>query len=282
VEFLGHTVSHRGMEMDQHKVDAVRDWPQLRSAKDIQQFLGLTGYYRKFVKGYAELALPLYRLLGKKVPFVWDQPQQASFEALKRAITDQPVLMLPDRTQPYEMHTDASDFAIGAVLYQRCPDTGNLRPVSFESHKLNPAETRYATHEKELLAVVHALKVWRIYLVGGPVLVKTDHAALQWFNTQPKLNQRQTRWSIAMQEHDVQFAYLPGKSNIVADALSRRLDLQVCMCYQTSAAIPTWHTHRAGSIHHPDGTGRGEYGSTAPENSSRRGEYGSTAPENSH
>jgi hypothetical protein len=227
VEFLGHVISHKGMEMDQHKVSAVREWPVLKSVKDVQQFLGLTGYYRKFIKDYAELALPLYKLLNKGVPFEWEAGQQIAFESLKAAVTDNPVLMLPDRTAPYEMHTDASDFAIGAVLYQKCPMDGTLRPIAFESHKLTPAQSRYATHEKELLAVVHALKVWKMYLVGGPVLVKTDHAALKWFNTQPKLTQRQARWSIAMQENDVQFVYLPGKSNIVADALSRRPDLQV-------------------------------------------------------
>jgi hypothetical protein len=138
----------------------------------------------------------LLKLLKKGAPFSWGQ-QQTAFELLQLATTEQPVLMLSAANEPYEMHPDASGFAIGAVLYKNPAETGQSRPIAFESHKLTPAETRYVTHEKELLAVVHALKVWKVYLVGGPVLVRTDHAALIWFNTQPKLTRRQARWSIA-------------------------------------------------------------------------------------
>ncbi len=126
--------------------------------------------------------------------------------------------MLPRPDEPYEMHTDASDFAIGAVLYQKDAASGELRPIAYESHKLSDVQRRYATHERELLAVVHALKVWRMYLVGVPVTVRTDHAALEWFHTQPKLSQRQARWSIAMQEHNVTFKYVPGRVNVVAQS----------------------------------------------------------------
>jgi hypothetical protein len=161
---------------------------------------------------------------------VREEPQQSAFEALKAATTEAPVLILLRSDQPYEMHTDASDFAIGAVLYQRCPQADILRPVAFESHKLNPAQSRYATDGKELLAVIHALKVWRMYLVGGLVTVRTDHAALEWLKTQPKLPQRQARWSIALQEHNVDFKYVAGKSNVVADALNRQPDLQLEAC----------------------------------------------------
>jgi hypothetical protein len=114
------------------------------------------------------------------------------------------------------------------VLYKTSVETGQWRPIAFESHKLTPGETRYATHEKELLAVVHAPKVWRMYLVGGLVLVITDHAALTWFNTQLKLTQKQARRSIAMQEQamHVIFIHQTGKANVVADALSRRPDLE--------------------------------------------------------
>ena len=133
------------------------------------QFVGLTNYYRKFVKSYAAITVPLYELLKKDTPFVWGEQQQAAFEALKAALTEAPLLMLPRPDKPYEMHTDASDFAIGAVLYQEDAVSGELRPIAYESHKLSEVQRRYATHERELLAVVHALKVWRMYLVGCPV-----------------------------------------------------------------------------------------------------------------
>ena len=148
--------------------------------------------------------------------------------------------MLPRPNEPYEMHTDASDFAIGAVLYQEDAVSSELRPIAYKSHKLSEVQQRSKAHKRELLAVLHALKVWRMYLVGCPVTVRTEHAALERFNTQPKLSQRQARWSIAMQEHKVTFKYVPGRVNVVTDALSPRPDLQAATAtFEFRARTPT-------------------------------------------
>jgi hypothetical protein len=185
------------MEMDQQKVSIVREWPVQKSVNDVQQFLGLTGYYRKFIKDHAELAFPLYKLLNKGVTFEWEAEQQLAFESLEQqSPTIQSSCYL---TGLHHMkYIQMPRILLLARSYIRCV---------FESHKLTPGQSRYATHEKELLAVVHALKARHAltakHHVGGPNLVKTDHATLKWFNTQPKLTQRQTRWSIAMQENDI-------------------------------------------------------------------------------
>ena len=155
VEFLGHVVSADGIGMDRHKVQAGQDWPQPRTVQEIMPFVGLTHYYRKFVRSYAAVTVPLYELL-KETPFVWEEQQQAEIEALKAALIEAPLLMLPRPDEPYEMHTDASDFAIGAVLYQEDAVSGELRPIAYESHKLSQVQRRYAMHEREMLAVVHA------------------------------------------------------------------------------------------------------------------------------
>ena len=190
VEFLGHFVNASGIRMDERKVQTVRDWPVPRTVSDLRSFLGLAGYYRKFVAGFARIAAPLTDLLRKDVSFAWSPEAQSAFDALKSALTTAPVLALFDPNAPAEIvvHTDASDFAIGAVLSQ------GGRPIAFESRKLTSAEQGYATHDREMLAIVHALRAWRPYLHGRKPLVYTDHSSLRHFLEQPQLNDRQTRW----------------------------------------------------------------------------------------
>jgi hypothetical protein len=185
VEFLGHLVSDQGLAVDPHKIDTIRDWPQPKNIHELRSFLGLASYYRRFVPGFSKVAAALTSLLHKDQPYLWKEEQESAFQQLKNLLMSTPVLCLPDPSLPFLVTTDASDLAIGAVLSK---DQGRGdQPVAFESRKLTPAEKNYATYEKELLAIIHALKVWRIYLEGRPFSVITDHASLEYLHIQQTL-----------------------------------------------------------------------------------------------
>ena len=221
VDFLGHTISAKGISMDEHKVKAIQDWPQPANLKELRSFLGLAAYYMKFVPHHAAIAAPLTDLLHHDAKWDWTPACQQSFSALKQAVSAADVLAIPDPNQGFTVATDASDYAIGAVLEQ------NGRPVAFESRKLSPTERRWPTHEKELLAIVHALKTWRVYLDAGRVRLITDHASLRFLDTQKTLTPKQARWKESLASYDLDIQYRPGHTNVVADALSRRPDLQL-------------------------------------------------------
>lgn len=225
-EFLGHIISKDGLKTNAGLVKAIREWPVPTTQRHVMQFLGLTNFYHQYIDHYADIALPLTALLGSTTTFTWEKAQQGAFEALKEAVTTAPVLRIFDPALLTAIETDASGFAIGAVLFQT-DSNGQSRPVAFTSRKLSPAERNYPTHEQELLAVVHALKTWRYYLDGSHFIVYTDHATLQHFPTQPNLTRRQARWMELLQEYDFTFKYKPGKDNVVPDALSRRPDHKV-------------------------------------------------------
>ena len=223
VEYLGHVVSAKGVRMDSSKVSAVENWPVPRGTKELGSFLGLAGYYRKFIKHFAQRVHPMSELLKQKVAWKWEDRQQAAFEDLKRAMTSAPVLAIPDPEKPYRVFTDSSAFGTGGVLLQ---DHGKgWQPCAYLSHKLTDAETRYKVHEQELLGVIHALKAWRPYLEGASFKVNSDHESLMDLATQPKLSRRQARWVEFLQAYDCRIEYVPGKDN-QADALSRRPDMK--------------------------------------------------------
>ena len=222
-EFLGHVISKDGIHTNAGLVKAIREWPRPSKQKDVQQFIGLAQFYHQYINNFADIALPLTALLGEGVPFSWDEDKERAFAALKDAVSNAPVLRIFDPDLATTVETDASGFAIGAVLFQT-DEHGVSRPVAFTSRKLNSAERNYPTHEQELLAVVHALRTWRYYLDGSHFIVYTDHATLRHFPTQPKLTRRQARWMELLQEYDFDFKYKRGADNIVPDALSRRPD----------------------------------------------------------
>jgi hypothetical protein len=222
VEFLGHVVDKHGVHMDDNKLTAIKEWPTPKTVTDLRSFLGLANYYRRFNKDHAKMCAPLTDLFKKGVEFVWTPRHQQVMDNIKASLTSAPTLILPDHSLPYRIHTDASNFALGAVLMQ---DQGNgHQPLAFESRKLTPAEVNYPVHDREMLAIVHAFKVWRCYLDNTHVDVFTDHNTLIHFFKQPNLNPRQTRWSAHLAQFDYTLHYIKGVANVVADALSRRPD----------------------------------------------------------
>ncbi|CAI7903234.1 unnamed protein product, partial [Closterium sp. NIES-53] len=189
VQFLGHMVSAEGVYVDPRKIEAVKKWKVPKNMKELQQFLGFTNYYNRFVPQYAKIAAPLTDLLKKDTPFKWDTPHQQAMEQLQTALTTAPVLILPDPEKDYVVEADASDQAVGAVLMQ---DHGNcLQPIAYLSKKLHGAELNYPIHDKEALAIVVAFKAWRCYLEGAKTTVYTDHCSLKYLKSQPTLSRRQ-------------------------------------------------------------------------------------------
>nr|XP_010315745.1 uncharacterized protein LOC101248530 [Solanum lycopersicum] len=231
VHFLGHTISHGKIHMDSDKIAAINNWEAPTKVPELRSFLGLANYYRRFIFNYSAIAAPLTDLLKKDRDWNWSAACQAAFERLKLAVTEDPVLALPDFSKPFEVHTDASDFSIGGVLMQEG------HPIAYESRKLNEAEQRYSAHEKEMTAVVHCLRTWRHYLLGAHFVVKTDNVVTTYFQSQKKLSAKQARWKDYLAEFDFTLEYKPGKANVVADALSRRTSLAAIVSSSSSSLV---------------------------------------------
>ena len=229
VSFLGHIVSHHGVSMQQHKVAAVRAWKVPVNVTEVRSFLGLANFYRRFVQGYAEIARPLTDLTRKaedgEPSFTWGPEAQRAFDELKRRVASAPVLAHPDPQRPWVINADASKHALGAVL-QQPQDDGTLRPVAYWSYKLKAAERNYSATELELMALVLSTKEWRVYLHGSPhdIQLLSDHKPLMYLNGKEQLNQRLTNWNEQLGDYTFVVSYVPGKDNVVADALSRRAD----------------------------------------------------------
>jgi len=216
VSFLGHVVNKNGLAVDPAKVQAVVEWEQPTSVREIRSFLGLAGYYRRFIEGFSSLSGPLTTLTKKNTPFVWSDKCEASFQELKRRLVTAPVLTLPMESVGYVVYTDASKKGLGCVLMQ------HGRVVAYASRQLKEHEKNYPTHDLELVAIVYALKIWRHYLYGEECEIHTDHQSLKYIFTQRDLNMRQRRWLEVLKDYDSKMFYHPAKANVVADALSRK------------------------------------------------------------
>lgn len=221
VAYLGHIVTPDGVKPNPDKIQAIKNFPLPKTEKQIKGFLGLLGYYRKFIKDFAKLTKPLTKCLKKENKINIDDPEYLScFNMCKNLLINEPILQYPDFSQPFVITTDASNYAIGAILSQG--KIGNDLPISYASRTLNSSETKYSTTEKELLAVVWAVKYFRPYIFGRKFKIVTDHKPLQWlFSIKEHTNSKLARWRLRLEEYDYEIIYKKGISNKNADALSR-------------------------------------------------------------
>jgi len=218
---LGHRIDIDGIATDDSKIDIIRNWPTPTSSKQLQRFLGLASYYRRFVQQFASIARPLSQLTSPATKFVWSPEAATAFASLKDALINAPILIAPDYDRPFSLSTDASTSGLGAVLEQE--RDGQARVIAFASRVLSPAEQNYSTTEQECLAVVWALRKFRLFIDGITTTLYTDHAALQWIFEYRGSNRRLIRWVLDLQEYRpyLTIQHRPGRNNAPADALSR-------------------------------------------------------------
>ncbi|XP_066166261.1 uncharacterized protein [Oryza sativa Japonica Group] len=232
--YLGHIISAQGVATDEEKIIAVKDWPTPLSVKDLRSFLGLTGYYRKFVRNYGVICKPLTNLLRKGVLFQWTSVTQEAFVALKTALIEAPVLALPNFQQPFVVETDASDKGIGAVLMQ------NSHPIAFLSKALGPRTQGLSTYEKESLAIMLAIDHWRSYLQHDEFVIRTDHRSLSFLINQRLSTPWQQKALTKLLGLRYKICYKKGLENGAADALSRRQSDGLEELSAISICLPDW------------------------------------------
>ncbi|WVZ93960.1 hypothetical protein U9M48_039909 [Paspalum notatum var. saurae] len=215
VSFLGYVVTPRGIEVDSSKIDAIRDWPTPTTVTQIRSFLGLAGFYRRFVRDFSSIAAPLHELTKKGVPFAWGDSQAVAFNTLKDKLTHAPLLQLPDFNKVFELECDASGIGLGAVLLQEG------KSVAYFSEKLSGASLKYSTYDKELYALVRTLQTWQHYLWHREFIIHSDHEALKHIRTQTNLNRRHANWVEFIESFPYIIKHKNRKENVIADALSR-------------------------------------------------------------
>jgi hypothetical protein len=219
LDYLGHHVGRGKMEPRQQKVEALLSFPRPTSRKQVQSFLGLGGYYRRYIPHFAALAVLLSDLLKKGTPFKWENHHEQAFLDIKSRLASQPVLIAPNFAEPFLVAVDASDKAIGATLMQE--RDGLERPVCYMSRKLNEHQKRYAIVEKEALALITAVRAFSVYFGSSPTIVYTDHSPLQFLNRMAPTNQKLLRWCLELQQYNLDVRHRAGKLNLLPDLLSR-------------------------------------------------------------
>lgn len=219
VTYLGHTITTDGLKPNTDKIDAILNYPLPKTSTEIKSFLGLIGYYRKFIRDFSKITQPMTACLKKNSKILIDDKYTGAFEKCKELLINAPLLQYPDFTKPFVLTTDASDFALGAVLSQG--PIGSDKPIAYASRTLNSTEARYSTIEKELLAIVWAVKHFRPYLYGNKFIIYTDHRPLAWLDSLKDPNSKLTRYKLRLGEYDFKVVHKNGKQNTNADALSR-------------------------------------------------------------
>ncbi|GFX11413.1 retrovirus-related Pol polyprotein from transposon 17.6 [Trichonephila clavipes] len=219
VKYLGFWITQKEIEVDPEKVASILDIPPPKNVKELQSFLQACSWFRRHIQDFAKISRPLSYLTKKKVQWQWGFDQQNAFQTLKKCLTTPPVLKQADGTQPYIIRTDASNYALGAVLLQG--EGSNEHPIEYTSRLLTPAERNYSTTEREALAVVWALKKFRGYIEGTEITVASDHQPLKWLLNLKSPTGRLARWALEIQSFNLKVQYIPGKANVVADMLSR-------------------------------------------------------------
>ncbi|WVZ89636.1 hypothetical protein U9M48_036015 [Paspalum notatum var. saurae] len=231
--------------VDPSKISSVMDWKVPEVVKELHGFLGLAGYYRRFIESFSKIAKPMTSFLEKGVPFIWTKERQATFDELKKRLTTTPVLTLPDLTKSFTVYCDATKEGLGCVLMQE----GKV--IAYASRQLRKHEVNYPTHDLELAAVVHALKIWRHYLFGNRCEIYTDHKSLKYIFTQNELNMRQRRWLELIKDYDLEIHYHPGKANVVVDALSRKSYVNMAGAFQMPLELcAEFESLNLGFVHH--------------------------------
>ena len=224
VAYLGVVVGKGQVRMDPIKVKGVTDWPRPSNLLETQKFLGFCNYYRRFVKDFAKIARPLHELQKKDVEFEWKPAHELAFDALKEAITSEPVLTLPKEDAPLRIEADSSDYATGGVISQKLDD--GWHPIAFLSSSLDAAERNYTIFDKELLAIMRALKEFSHLFQGAKETIEiwTDHMNLLWGTKPQDVNRRHARWITELSQYDFLLIHKPGAMMTLADTLSRRPD----------------------------------------------------------
>jgi hypothetical protein len=226
VPFLGHIISNGGILVDPAKVREIVAWSIPSIVTEVRSFLGLVGYYRRFIEGFSKIAKPMTSLLEKGKEFNWNWKCQDSFNQLKLRLVSPLVLVMPDLQKGFDIYCDACGQGFGCVLMQE----GHV--IAYASRQLRKHELNYPTHDLELAVVVHALKIWRHYIMGTKCQVYIDHKSLKYKFTQKDLNLRQRRWLELIKDYDLEIHYHPSKANLVVNALSRKEHVHVAIVAQ--------------------------------------------------